>query len=133
MHDPDHAAPPTSTATITLWHNPRCSKSRGALALLQERGVAVHERRYLDDPPTAIELTVLLDALHLEPWQLARMAEPEAIDLGLATWSQQPTDRARWIDAMAASPRLIERPIAVSPSGRAVVGRPPERVLTLLD
>lgn len=120
------------STTVTLWHNPRCSKSRGALGLLQERGVAVQERRYLDDPPSAAELHTLFAALGLEPWQVCRLGEDEAKSAGMADWPREPADRETWIAAMVAHPRLLERPIAVVDE-RAVVGRPPERVLELLS
>ena len=114
---------------MELWHNPRCAKSRAAKGLLEERGVRFRERRYLDDPPTAGELDAVLRAMGLEPWEVARLGEPVAAELGLRDW---PHDRERWIAAMAGHPVLIERPILVADDGRAVVGRPPEDVLTLL-
>ncbi|MCB9737828.1 MAG: arsenate reductase (glutaredoxin) [Deltaproteobacteria bacterium] len=117
--------------TVTLWHNPRCSKSRGALGLLQERGVEVRERRYLDEPPTAAELHALFAALGLEPWQVCRLGEDEAKEAGMADWPRESADRQTWIAAMVAHPKLLERPIAVV-GDRAVVGRPPEQVLELL-
>ena len=114
---------------MDLWHNPRCSKSRAAKAILDERGVAYVERRYLDDAPTAEELDRVLTALGKEPWDIARLGEPVAGELGLKGWEH---DRARWIAAMVEHPILIERPILVSDDGRAVLGRPPEDVVTLL-
>jgi arsenate reductase len=114
---------------MELWHNPRCSKSRSAKAILDDRGVAYAERRYVDDPPTAEELDSVLVALDREPWEIARMGEPVARDLGLHDW---PHDRQRWIEAMVANPILIERPILVAEDGRAVLGRPPEAVEDLL-
>jgi arsenate reductase (glutaredoxin) len=116
-------------ADLTLWHNQRCSKSRGAKEILEEAGVGFSERRYLDQPPTAAELDEVLDALGMEPWELARMGEKVAKDLDLAAL---PHDRGRWIEVMAANPILIERPILVTGDGRAVVGRPPENVHQLL-
>ena len=114
---------------MELWHNPRCSKSRAAKGLLQERGVAFRERRYLDEPPTAEELDAVLRALGREPWEVARLGEPVAAELGLRDW---PRDRDRWIAAMVAHPVLIERPVLVADDGRAALGRPPEEVLGLL-
>lgn len=116
-------------ADLTLWHNPRCSKSRSAKAILDEAGVAYTERRYLDAPPTADELDAVLRALGREPWEVARLGEPVAKELGL---SSLPHDRQRWIEAMVANPILIERPIVVTDDGRAVIGRPPEAVSNLL-
>jgi arsenate reductase (glutaredoxin) len=114
---------------MELWHNPRCSKSRAAKALIEQRGTPFRERRYLDEPPTAAELEAVLVALGMEPWELARLGEPVARELGLADW---PRERERWIAAMVAHPVLIERPILVSDDGRAALGRPPEDVLSLL-
>ena len=114
---------------MELWHNPRCSKSRQAKALLDARGASYEERRYLDDPPSAAEMGAVLDALGMEPWELARMGEPVAVELGL---KDLPHERARWIELMAANPILIERPILVTGDGRAVLGRPPEAIEALL-
>jgi arsenate reductase (glutaredoxin) len=114
---------------MQLWHNPRCSKSRAAKQLVDERGVEYVERRYVDQPPTAEELDAVLAALGMQPWELARLSEPVARDLGMQDW---PHDRARWIAAMVEHPILIERPILVADDGRAVLGRPPESVLGLL-
>ena len=114
---------------MEIWHNPRCSKSRLALSLITERGVEPDVRRYLDDPPSAAELASALDALGLEPWEIARMGEDVAKDLHLR---DEPHDRSRWIELMVANPILIERPIIVTSDGRAVVGRPPEAVRELL-
>lgn len=115
---------------MELWHNPRCSKSRAAKAILDDKGVAYVERRYVDDPPTAEELDGVLTALDLEPWQVARFREPIAAELGLAGWPHD--DRRRWIEAMVANPILIERPILVTDDGRARLGRPPEAVTAIL-
>lgn len=114
---------------MELWHNPRCSKSRAAAALLDARGVAWSERRYLDDPPTAPELDAVLRALGREPWEVARLGEPAAREMGLAARRR---DRDEWIAVMVATPILIERPILVTGDGRAALGRPPEEILGLL-
>jgi len=114
---------------VELWHNPRCSKSRGAKDIVELAGVDYVERRYLDDPPTAAELGAVLVALGKEPWELARMDEDVAKQLDLRSWAH---DRARWIDAMVAHPILIERPIVVTDDGRAALGRPPEAIRALL-
>jgi arsenate reductase len=114
---------------LEIWHNPRCSKSRQTLALLEEADAEPVVRRYLDDPPSPEELGRVLTALGLEPWELARTNEAIAKELGLARW---PHDRERWIEAMAAHPVLIERPIVLTADGRAVIGRPPEHVRALL-
>lgn len=115
---------------MEIWHNPRCSKSRQALALITERGVEPAVRRYLDQPPTAAELEAALDALGLEPWEIARMGERRAGELGLRDLEH---DRGAWVALLAENPILIERPIVIGDDGRAALGRPPERVLDLLD
>ncbi len=116
-------------ADLTIWHNQRCSKSRSAHDILTEAGIPFEERRYLEDPPTADELDAVLVALGKEPWEIARMGEGVAKDIGLR---DLPHDRAQWIEVMVANPILIERPIIVTADGRAVVGRPPEAVRDLL-
>jgi len=116
-------------ADLTIWHNQRCSKSRSARDILEEAGVEFEERKYLEAPPTAAELDAVLTALDKEPWEIARLGEPVAKELGL---KGLPHDRAAWIDVMVANPILIERPIIVTGDGRAVVGRPPEAVRDLL-
>ena len=116
-------------ADLTIWHNPRCSKSRGAKDILDEAGAEYTERRYLEDPPSADELDAVLTALGKEPWEIARTGEPMAKELGL---KDLPHDRGRWIEVMVANPVLIERPIVVRGDGRAVLGRPPEDVRELL-
>ena len=115
--------------TMQLWHNPRCSKSRQAKALLDERGADYTERRYLEDPPTVAELDAVLTALGIEPWDLARMNEPIARDLDL---KDKPHDRDDWLTALTGHPILIERPILVTDDGRAALGRPPEAIEALL-
>lgn len=111
-----------------LFHNTRCSKSRGALELLRERGIEPELVFYLDTPPDAAQLRELLGLLGLPARALLRTGEPEYAALGLADASLG--DDAL-IAAMAAHPRLIERPV-FEHGGRAVVARPPERVLELL-
>lgn len=113
---------------LILYHNPRCSKSRGALELLQARGFEPTLMRYLETPPSASELRELLAKLGLSARQLLRTDEEEYRSLGL---DENQLDESRLIEAMSAHPRLIERPILVV-GDRAVVGRPPERVLELL-
>ncbi len=115
-------------ADLTLWHNPRCSKSRQAKQILDDRGAAYEVREYLSDLPSPKELDAVLTALGKEPWDIARMGEDVAKDLGLKTMEH---DRAKWIDVMVANPILIERPILVS--GKAArLGRPPEAIEELL-
>lgn len=116
-------------ADLTIWHNQRCSKSRSAHDILTEAGVPFEERRYLEAPPTAAELDAVLTALGKEPWEITRMGEDVAKELGLR---DLPHERERWIEVLVANPILIERPIIVTADGRAVLGRPPEAVRDLL-
>ena len=111
-----------------LYHNSRCSKSRGALELLQARGIEPHVIAYLETPPSAAELRDLLRMLDMPARALLRTGESEYTQLGLSDASL--SDEAL-IEAMTRHPRLIERPIFVH-QGRAVIGRPPEEVLKLL-
>lgn len=115
---------------IRLYHNPRCSKSRQALALLQERGVEPEIVRYLETPPDAAELDRLFKALRLEPPAALRFSEARAKELGLTRNDDRP--RAEWLALLAANPVLLERPIAVA-GAKASLGRPPETVLDLLE
>src|ERR1700728_1963010 len=103
---------------MELWHNPRCSKSRAAKEILDARGVDYTERRYLDEPPYAAALDSVLTALGQDPWDITRMGEGRAKELGL---SKRAHDRADWISVLVANPILIERPILVSDDGRAVI------------
>jgi len=113
---------------LTLFHNPRCSKSRGALELLEARGLAPTIVRYLETPPSAAELQALLGKLGIGARQLLRTGEDEYKALGLD--DPQLSD-AQLVEAMAAHPKLIERPILVA-GDKAVIGRPPEKVLEIL-
>ncbi|ATD67332.1 MULTISPECIES: arsenate reductase (glutaredoxin) [Luteimonas] len=112
-----------------LFHNPRCSKSRAALALLGMRGITPRLVRYLDTPPGADALRLLLRRLELPARDLLRSGEAAYAALGL---NDPALDEDAIIDAMAAHPELIERPVLVR-GERAVIGRPTERLLTLLD
>jgi arsenate reductase len=112
---------------LVLLHNPGCSKSRAARALLEERGVRFEERRYLDDPLTRAELAALRERLGRPASEWVRSGEPAYAQAGLGAGASE----AQILDAMAAHPILIERPILVR-GARAVVGRPPERLLELL-
>ena len=114
------------TRRVTLWHNPRCSKSRRAHELLEQSDVVLNVVHYLDDPPSRDELTSLLDKLGMRPGELVRSSEATFRELGLSA-----ADDEGVLDAMLAHPILIERPIAIV-GDAAVVGRPPERVLELL-
>lgn len=119
---------PRSDEDLLLLHNPRCSKSRAARALLEERGIAFRERRYLEEPLSLTELRALAQALGRPAREWLRRGEPAWEAAGL---DASAAPEAELLAAMAAHPILIERPILVR-GARAVVGRPPERVLDLL-
>ena len=114
--------------TTTIWHNPRCSKSRQTLALLEERGITFAVRLYLDDAPSVVEMTEVLHQLSIKPWELLRRGEKVFKELGL---DKNTADEAL-IKAMSANPILIERPVVIH-GGGAALGRPPESVLALFD
>ncbi len=110
---------------MEIWHNPRCTKSRAAKAALDGASPGYTERRYLDEPPTVAELSGVLDKLGVQPWEITRLKEPVAAELGLA---DLPRERAAWIAVLVANPVLIERPIVITDDGRAYVARTPESV-----
>ncbi|GLQ90929.1 arsenate reductase (glutaredoxin) [Dyella flagellata] len=113
---------------IRIYHNNRCSKSRGALALLEQHGKPFEVINYLETPPSAAELKALAAQLGITARQLLRTGEDEYRELGLDDSS---LDEVALIAAMVKHPRLIERPIVVA-NGKAVIGRPPEKVLEIL-
>jgi arsenate reductase len=113
---------------VTIYHNPRCSKSRQTLALLEQRGVRPNVVRYLQNPPDAATLRRLLEQLKLDARGLMRRKEAVYRELGLDD-PELPEDAL--IRAMIEHPVLIERPIVVTPEG-AALGRPPENVLAIL-
>ena len=115
-------------AEYTIYHNPRCSKSRQTLALLEENGIQPELRLYLEAPPSAAELAEVLGKLSLSPRQLLRKGESAYAEAGLEDAS---LGDEQVIAAMVAHPILIERPIVVQ-GERAVLGRPPENVLDLI-
>ena len=114
---------------ITIYHNPRCSKSRQSLALLEENGITPDIVLYLDTPPGEAGLRSILKKLGMGPRQIMRKGEPVYREQNLADAAL--TD-AQLIAAMVAHPILIERPIIIK-GARAVLGRPPENLLALLD
>jgi arsenate reductase (glutaredoxin) len=116
--------------SMEIWFNPSCSKCRIAGQELAAAGLDVAQRRYLDDLPTAQELSDVLDKLGLQPWDITRLTEPVAKGLGLRSW---PHDRERWIAALVANPKLIQRPIVVLDDGRALVVRSPEAIREVID
>jgi arsenate reductase len=113
---------------LTLYHNPRCSKSRGALELIEARGLSPNVVRYLETPLNAAQIKALLGKLGIRARQLLRTGEDEYKMLQLADES---LSEAQLIDAIAQHPKLMERPI-LEVGDKAVIGRPPENVLELL-
>jgi arsenate reductase len=113
---------------IIIWHNPRCSKSRAAATLLQEKGVEAEVVKYLDEDLTVDRLKELLSILGMNPRELMRTKEAIYKELKL----KEETDPEKLIEAMVAHPKLIERPIVIK-DGKAVIGRPIEKVIELLD
>jgi arsenate reductase len=114
--------------TVTIYHNPRCSKSKQALELLEEEGVSPDVINYLNKPPSADKLRELLAMLGINARGLLRKSEQEYTDLNLADTSLSDD---QLIQMMVKHPKLIERPIVVA-GGKAVIGRPPEKVLDLI-
>jgi arsenate reductase len=115
---------------LLVWFNPKCSKCRIAAEALDEAGVDYDVRRYLEAPPTRDELVDVLECLGLEPWDITRLGEPRAAELGLA---DQPHDRGAWIDVLAANPMLIQRPIVVTDDGSAWIARDEETVADVVE
>jgi arsenate reductase len=113
---------------VTIYHNPRCSKSRQTLALLQKKGIEPKVVEYLSDTPDAKTLDGILKKLEMEPRDLMRRKETPYKDLRL---DDPKLSRDKLIAAMVANPILIERPIVVS-GGKVALGRPPEAVLEIL-
>ena len=114
--------------SVKIYHNPRCSKSRETLKLVEEQGVELEIIEYLKHPPTAAELQDVLNKLGLKPRQLMRSKEAEYKDNGL---DDPALSDAELIEAMIRIPKLIERPIVLA-NNKAAVGRPPESVLGIL-
>ncbi len=113
--------------SVEIYHNPRCSKSRQTLQILQEHGVDAEIREYLKTPPDRDTLESVLKMLKMEPRDLMRKGEKEYKEAGL---DNQELSREQLIQAMLDHPKLIERPIVIH-NGRAALGRPPESVLDL--
>jgi arsenate reductase len=112
---------------FTIYHNPKCTKSRATLALLNERGIEPRIVEYLKTPPTAAELGAIVAKLGIRPEQLVRKGE----EIYKSTYAGKTLNDSEWLEVMALHPVLIERPIVVA-AGRAVLGRPPENVKQLL-
>jgi arsenate reductase len=116
------------SVTVTIYHNPRCSKSRETLKLLEARGLKPKVVEYLKTPPSAAELKSILKKLGLKPRDILRKGEPLYAELGL---QDRTLNGEALIALMVANPILIERPIVLA-GGNAAIGRPPENVLKIL-
>lgn len=114
--------------TVTIWHNPRCSKSRQTLELLKSNGVEPAVREYLKQPPSKAEVEKLVAMVGGDPREMIRDGEAEFKALKL---KKADLTKAQIVDAIAARPVLLQRPIVVTGT-RAAIGRPPEAVLPLL-
>lgn len=114
--------------SVKIYHNPRCSKSRQTLQLLEDSGVQAEVIQYLKTPPTANELDAILTLLDMQPRELMRTKEAEYKATGM---DNPDLDRDALIAGMLSTPKLIERPIVLA-NGKAAVGRPPENVLAIL-
>jgi len=114
-------------STVTLWHNPRCSKSRNAATLLEEKAVEANVVKYLDTPPSKEEIVEVLGMLNISARELMRTKEAIYKELNL----KEENDENALIEAMVANPKLIERPIVIK-DGRAAIGRPIENIIELL-
>ncbi|MBE0470313.1 MAG: arsenate reductase (glutaredoxin) [Methyloprofundus sp.] len=113
---------------VKIYHNPRCSKSRQTLQLLEEQGVQAEVIEYLKTPPTSDELDNILTLLDMQPRELMRKSEAEYKETGM---DNPELARSALIAGMVSSPKLIERPIVLA-NGKAAIGRPPESVLAIL-
>ena len=111
-----------------IFHNPRCSKCRQTMEILNDKGVQAEVVEYLKTPPGKAELNEILDMLGLQPRELMRTHEAEFKDNNL---DDDSLSRDQLIDAMIKYPKLIERPIVIN-NGKAVIGRPPEKILDIL-
>lgn len=115
-------------SAVVIWHNPRCTKSRETLALLEQRGVKPTVRLYLEQPPTRAEVETLVDLTGGDARALLRDGEPEFKATGKKASA---LDRKAVVDLIAKTPKLLQRPIVTS-GGKGAIGRPPEAVLAVL-
>jgi len=113
---------------MRIYHNPRCSKSRNALSLLEERGITPEVIHYLDEPLSESQLSTILEKLGLRASELVRRSE----NLYREKFAAHDMTEAEWLTALAENPSLIERPIVID-GKRAVLARPPEKLLKWLD
>lgn len=115
-------------SSVTIWHNPRCGKSRDAAKLLEEKGIEAEVVKYLETPPTKQELKDVLKMLGITARELMRTKEAIYKELNL----KEETNEDKLIDAMVENPKLIERPIVIK-DGKAAIGRPIEKIIEILD
>ena len=112
---------------MEIYHNPRCRKSRETLGIIQEKGIDPQIRLYLEEPPSKKELASILRKLKIPAENLIRKSEK----IFKEKFKNKDLDEKGWIEAMIEFPKLIERPIVIS-GNKAVIGRPPENVMSLL-
>ncbi len=115
-------------AEVTIYHNPRCSKSRQTLALLEENKIDVRIVNYLEAPPTADELKEIISLLSVSAFDIVRTGEAEYKEAGIDASSSDESV----INAIVNAPKLMQRPIVVG-NQEAIIGRPPENVMRLID
>jgi len=115
-------------AEVIIWHNPRCSKSRAAAQLLEEKGVEAEVVKYLETPPSKEEIKAVLKMLGISARELMRTKEDIYKELGLKDVEEE----EKLIEAMAEHPKLIERPVVIK-DGKAAIGRPIEKIIELID
>ncbi len=115
---------------MEIWLNPACSKCRTAVSELDAAGLGYTVRRYLDEPPTAAELADVVTRLGLEPWDIARPKECAEAGIDLP---REAAHRGAWLDALAAHPRALQRPIITATDGTTVVGRDAESLLRVIS
>ncbi|MEV6368950.1 ArsC/Spx/MgsR family protein [Micromonospora musae] len=118
---------------MEIWNNPACSKCATARATLDEARVPYRLRAYLEDPPSVAEFREVLARLGARPWEVCRVQEPAAQELGLADWPRDEANESRWVEAMVAHPELIQRPILLLDDGGALVGRSAEVLRAAVD
>ena len=116
-------------SVVTIYHNPRCSKSRHALSLIESSGYEAEIILYLENPPSASALDAMFSAMGREPLEVMRTKEARFAELGLSTKDVRP--RREWLRILEQNPVLLERPIVVN-KNKVVLGRPPENVLDIL-
>jgi len=115
--------------SVSMYHNPQCSKCRATLTLLQEQGIAPELIIYLQTPPSVAELAEILKKLGKDPKDIIRFGEQVAKELGISPKDERPD--SEWLKIISDNPKLLERPIVIN-GDKAVIGRPPENVLSIL-